>query len=250
MYLNIKTQEAQSNLADYCRTGVTRPIPGVDTERIKHYRRLVSNIINDSLQSAYPLTYRLLKDDSWDELVDDFFSYHPCQSPQVWWMPREFYEYLVEQDHSIFKQYPSLPNLLEMEWLEVELFMMENIPLSLENDPRNKPGKLVLNPEHRLVLFNYPVHLKKAADIDHSDIGHYFLIMHREPETGKVLFMDISVFFAKLIENLEQVSMSQEELIHQTAFDFGISIDDQAYNASKSFIHNAINNKLILSITN
>lgn len=250
MYLNIQTKEVQSKLANYCRTGLIADIPGANPDHIKHYRRLVFNIINDSLQSAYPISYQLLKDSSWDELVDEFFTNHPCQSPQVWWMPKEFYEYLVEQDHAIIAKYPFLPNLLEMEWLEVELFMMEDLAVSINNDPKNNPGKLVINPEHRLVHFSYPVHLKKASDIDTYDEGHYFLAMHREPETGRVMFMDISVLFARLIENLQSGPVSPEEVIYQTAGELGITVDDQVSNIAMSFIKVAINNKLIQYFTN
>ncbi len=137
-----------------------------------------------------------------------------------------------------------------MEWLEVELFMMEDITVSFENDPENNPGKLVINPEHRLVHFRYPVHLKKASDIKNSDKGHYFLIMHREPESGKVLFMDISIFFARLIENLQPAPISQDDVIHQTAGELGINIDYQVYKEIISFINKAITNNLITYFTN
>lgn len=250
MYLNIQTKEVQSKLANYCRTGLIADIPGANHDHIKHYRRLVFNIINDSLQSAYPLTYQLLKDSSWDELVDEFFTNHPCQSPQVWWMPKEFYEYLVEQDHAILAQYPFLPNLLEMEWLEVELFMMEDIPVSFENDSKYNSDKVIINPEHRLVHFSYPVHLKKASDIDSSDKGHYFLVMHREPETGKVLFMDLSLFFARIIEILNIRPYTTDELIASTCNDFNLHANEQIETEVKKFISKAVKSQLFISLTN
>ncbi|MBN2175220.1 MAG: putative DNA-binding domain-containing protein [Bacteroidales bacterium] len=250
MYLNINTKEVQSNLADYCRTGETRALPGTDPQRLKHYRRLVFNIINDSLQSAYPLTYQLLKDDSWDELVDEFFTNHPCQSPQVWWMPKEFYEYLVEQDHAIITQYPFLPNLLEMEWLEVELFMMEDIRADYHRSGQLSNDALVLNPEHRLVRFDFPVHLKNASQLNPEDKSDFFLLMHREPSSGKVQFTEVSVFFARMIEILGSRAVSVTELIALTCSDFNLQVSKHITGEVTQFIEKAINNQLILGFTN
>lgn len=250
MYLNIQTKEVQSKLANYCRTGLIADIPGANPDHIKHYRRLVFNIINDSLQSAYPLTLKLLPEQEWEDLVNEFFTNHPCQSPQVWWMPREFYEYIVENNHPIISKYPFLPNLLEMEWLEVELFMMEDISVNYKKSEQLITDEILLNPEHRLVRFDFPVHLKKASDINTSHKGDYFLVMHREPETGKVLFMDISVFFARLIENLQLAPLPFDDLILKTINEFGIIDKDQAYMESKTFINKAIDNKLIFHFTN
>ena len=246
MYLNIHTKEVQSQLANYCRTGLIGEIPGANPDHLKHYRRLVYNIINDSLQSAYPLTYQLLKDSSWDELVDEFFTNHPCQSPQVWWMPKEFYEYLVERNHALIHKYPFLPNLLEMEWLEVELFMMEDINIDYHRNGRLSADKMVLNPEHRLVRFDYPVHLKNAFQINSEDKGNYFLVMHREPSSGKVNFTEVSVFFARMLEILGDQSLTIDEMITLTSADFKLKVTAQINAEVKHFVQKAINNQLIL----
>lgn len=240
MYLNIHTKEVQSQLANYCRTGLIGEIPGANPDHLKHYRRLVYNIINDSLQSAYPLTYQLLKDSSWDELVDEFFTNHPCQSPQVWWMPKEFYEYLVERNHALIHKYPFLPNLLEMEWLEVELFMMEDISIDYHQNGHLSADKMVLNPEHRLVRFDYPVHLKNAFQINPEDKGNYFLVMHREPSSGKVNFTEVSVFFARMLEILGHQSLTIDEMITLTSADFKLKVTAQINAEVKHFVQKAL----------
>ncbi|HEY0611942.1 MAG TPA: DNA-binding domain-containing protein, partial [Chitinophaga sp.] len=111
--LNKDTRDYQSSLADYCRTGAYQAIPGVKTaQHVSQYRRLVYNVVDDMLQSAYPLTKGLLKEEEWDELVQEFFSRHACQSPQVWYMPKELYEYIVQQEaHPLLTKYPFLHDL-------------------------------------------------------------------------------------------------------------------------------------------
>ena len=74
--LNKDTRHYQASLADYCRTGDYQAIPGVKTAHVHQYRRLVYNVVDDMLQSAYPLTRGLLTEEEWNELVQEFFSGH------------------------------------------------------------------------------------------------------------------------------------------------------------------------------
>jgi hypothetical protein len=250
MLLNQNTSEAQSALANYCRTGVLEEIPGVDNTRVQHYRRLVFHIIYDSLSSAYPLTLNLLEQEEWDGLVNEFFSSHPCQSPQVWTMPKELYEYILDVKHPLLAKYPFLQELLWMEWLEIEIYMMEDLHVQYHEQNITGKGKLVINPEHRLIALNYPVHLKHASQIQPDDRGNYYLIMHREPASGKVHFTDLSPFFTRMIEHIQEQPLEIDELIERTAADFGLPVDKMVNDNSMKFIDNTLNNKLIIGFTN
>ena len=108
MQLLDSTYKHQSNLAAYCRTGKLPEIPGIISENVSQYRRLVYNVVDDMLQNAYPLTVDLFTKKEWDKTVNDFFTNHPCQSPQVWYMPKEFYNYLTEIKNPLLKKYPFL----------------------------------------------------------------------------------------------------------------------------------------------
>ena len=250
MLLKQNTGAAQSALANYCRTGILQDIPGVDDERVRDYRRLVFNIINDSLASAYPLTRNLLSQEEWDGLAHEFFADHPCQSPQVWTMPKEFYEYIVEANHQLLVKYPFLQDLLWMEWIEIELYMMEDRQVQYQERDIFGNGKLVLNPEYRLIALNYPVHLKQASLIQPDDKGNYYLVMHREPASGKVHFTGLSPFFTRMVEHLANYSVGIDELIKVTAKDFGLPEEKMVYENSIKFIENALNSKLIIGFTN
>jgi len=249
MWLNQNTNDAQSALANYCRTGKLKHIPGVDKQRVHHYRRLVFNIIDDSLASAYPLMHNLLGKEEWYQLVNEFFSSHPCQSPQVWTMPRELYEYMISVKHPLLDKYPFLQDLIWMEWLEIEIYMMEDKQVDFQSREISKNGKLVINPEHRLILLNYPVHLKQASQIQKDDRGNYYLMMHRDPDSGKVQFTDLSPFYARMLEHLTEQSYGINELIEMAATDFGIPMEKTVYDNSMKFIKNAISNRLILGFS-
>ena len=56
MNLREGNTEIQKPLGEYCRTGVELKIPGVTPGRVHHYRRLVYNVVRDTLDTAYPIT--------------------------------------------------------------------------------------------------------------------------------------------------------------------------------------------------
>jgi uncharacterized protein len=241
--LNKDTRYYQSSLADYCRTGSYQAIPGVKTPHVSQYRRLVYNVVDDMLQSAYPLTKGLLREEEWDELVQEFFSGHACQSPQVWYMPKELYEYLVQQEiHPLLVKYPFLPDLLRLEWLEIALFMMEDRPATCNANGE----RLVLNPEHELVHLQYPVHFKEAKRIRGTDKGDYFLVMFREPDSGDVQFMQLSPALARMIELLEEKPMSIAALTAEICRELRLEITQDIQAMTQLFVDQGLQNKLIM----
>jgi len=124
--------------------------------------------------------------------VYDFFSSHDCQTPLLWQMPGELHEFVKSSKHPLLKKYPHLLDLLLFEWQEVEVYMMEDM------EPGNYlplgdvlTGRIVLNPEIRIISLSYPVHVKSAYEISSEDKGQYFICLHRELETGQIQFTDI-----------------------------------------------------------
>ncbi len=60
MNLQKPTAKAQNQLGEYCRTGVNQNIPGVIENRLHHYRRLVFNVVKNTMHQAYPLMLQVL----------------------------------------------------------------------------------------------------------------------------------------------------------------------------------------------
>ncbi len=203
MQIQKDTYRQQSDLAKYCRTDILSGSLKVRKERVHHYRRLVYNVIDDSLIAAYPLLHNLISEEQWKKLVNDFFATHACQSTQVWKMPGEFYEYIKTTDLQLKTIFPQLHDLIYFEWIEVELFMMEDVEYPLFKNEGDWVNDIIaVNPEHKIIRFNYPVHFKNSKSISKADKGEYFLLAYREKETGKVQFSDISALFAVIIENI------------------------------------------------
>jgi uncharacterized protein len=198
------THQQQSALADYCRTGVVpENLTNVRKENLHHYRRLVFNIASDILESAYPITHSYLDVEVWNDLIKKYFSEHKCQTAQVWKMPLEFYDYCLQNHIAEKLNVCCLHDLLYFEWLELEVHTMEDItyPLSKEKG-RWLDDIIVVNPEHKLVNLSYPVHTTAPNNINEGLKGNYFLLIYRERISGNVQFIDLSVLYTFILENL------------------------------------------------
>jgi len=207
--LSVKTHQYQTDFANFCRTGNYTTIPGVNEQNINHYRRLVFNNVYDSVSSAYPITKKLLGKKKWEKLVNRFFSSCDVQSPQIWYMPKEFKDYVISFELKLLNKYVFLSDLLNFEWLEIEVFMMPNEPIKFLAET----NLYYLNPEIRLIKVAYPIHLKKAKEITEQDYGTYFISLHRNQETGSVEFTNLSIPFVDILENLMEKPFTENEII-------------------------------------
>jgi hypothetical protein len=191
--LRPETADIQKKLATYCRTGEPVELPGIRSSKIHHYRRLVFNVVKNTINQAYPVTREIINHDRWIEMVDAFFREHDCKTPKVWQLPFEFYEYVKNEDFASRLDIPWLNDLLYFEWTEIEVHTMpdeEIPPFCKEGDLLIDP--MVINPEHRIIRLEYPVHrISAPATIDKQ--GNYFVMAFREPETGRVKFIDLTV---------------------------------------------------------
>lgn len=209
MLLSKNTHHEQSALADYCKSGKLEPISGINLKNIFQYRRLVFNNILDTLESAYPITYQLIGDEKWVQLVNSFFSEYKVQTPQIWRMPEEFKEYVVHSQPKLIDEYFCLKNLLEFEWMEIEIFMMPDIP----KEEKKEENTYLLNPETTILQFEYPVHLKNANAILKEEKGTYFTAIHRNPDSGNVQFTNLTIPFVDVIEHLAQKPLTKNDII-------------------------------------
>lgn len=221
------TAQQQEGLAEYCRTGKLPSLKGITDGRLHHYRRLVYNVVDDTLSTAFPLMQNLLEEEEWDDMVHYFFSKHKCRSHKVWEMPLELYEFILEEDYPLKTKYPFFLELLWFEWLEVKVFMMEDITVndtfSLDGDVIN--DRVVLNPEATIEHLHYPLHKKRAKEITKEDEGDYYVLLYRDAEGG-VQFMDLSIFFAWMLEQIMSNDISVKDLLPTAEKSFGLPASD------------------------
>lgn len=221
--LRAETKEQQSGLAEYCRTGNEASLAGTTHGRLSHYRRLVTGVVDDVLKSSYPLTKNLLTEKEWENLCDDFFATHKCLDPQVWKMPFELIAYTESHQSALCNKYPHLLELLHFEWKEVEYYMMPDRTFPKKTGADIWSDIWALNPESEIMTLTYPVHMKNARFISRTDHGQFFCLIYRQPETGKVMFLNLSPFFAWLLATMMAETTSVKELFPIIQSQFGIN---------------------------
>lgn len=244
------THQYQRMLADYVRTGVKTKIPNIKEEGIDRYRKMIYHVVDDSLATAYPLTKQLLTEEEWNSAVHNFLSSHTCQSPFLWKMPFEFFEFVKKTETALQNKYPYLNDLLLYEWVEIEVFMMDDIETIYATNGSVITDALVLNPSCILQYFQYPVYNKSVTDITANDLAHHFLLTHRNPETHLVRFLEVAPMFAYMIELLNEKEHTIEELIEHFSHKSGVRITPEIKEDIEAFFQKCLVQKIILGFKN
>ncbi len=246
MSLRKETREIQELLGEYCRTGEERALPGVTPGRIHHYRRLVWNVVQDTLDTAFPISKTALGSESWEELVRDFFSAGLPQTPQVWKLPYEFYLFHSNQETGKRMQHPWLDDLLLFEWMEIEVHTMPDRPFPEYAEHGNLfRDRLAFNPEHEIMPLQYPVHthpVNQAKDLK----GEYFALLYRLPESGNVQFLALSPLNTYIFTRLLETELPLDELKGEFARLAGIESGRYLDDALEKFFRDLMDRKLIL----
>jgi hypothetical protein len=246
MKLRDDTARIQDLLGDYCRSGEGEEIPGVTPGRLTHYRRLVYNVIRDTMDRAFPIALAALGEETWDLLVQDFFTHGFPQTPQVWRLPLEFYNYHKRKESGARIQKPYLEDLLYFEWIEIEVHTMPDRPFPNYVSKGNLfTDILAFNPDFEIIQLEYPVHMypaREAAELK----GDYFVLIFREPETGKVLFLNLSAIHTYILGLLLDEGRPLNQLKGDIAQTAGIESMKYLDDALEKFTGDLMRKKLIL----
>ncbi len=246
MKLRKETIEIQEQLGAYCRTGIEQELPGITPGRIHHYRRLISNVVNDTLRTAFPITVAALGDETWLLLVEDFFSAGVPQTPQVWKLPLEFYQFHASRESGKRLNLPFLDDLLYFEWMEIEIHTMPDRPYpDFVNEGDLLKDTLAFNPEYEIVKLEYPVHthpVREARELK----GEYFSLLYRMPESGNVQFLNLSALNVYIITRLQEEKVPLNEIKNEIARVAGIESGRYLDDALTKFSGDLLERKMIL----
>ena len=246
MRLLEETARIQDLLGEYCRTGEEAEIPGVTPGRVHHYRRLVYNVVRDTMDAAFPISLAALGEETWNLLVQEFFSGGLPQTPQIWKLPLEFYQYHANHETGKRIQKPYLDDLLYFEWIEIEIHTMPDRPYPSYIEHGNIfVDRLAFNPEYEIIKLDYPIHLYAAEEsIKHK--GDYFVLIMRSPETGYVQFLNLSGLNIFILTKLVEEEVPLNELKGEIASAAGIESGKYLDDALSTFIGDLMKKKLIL----
>ena len=100
--------------------------PGdVEERRMKIYRELFYNNVEDFMANTYPVLRKILSNEHWHRMIRDYFAKHLSHTPLFPEMPKEFLRYLeherVPQSHDpVF-----MLELAHYEWVELALSILD-----------------------------------------------------------------------------------------------------------------------------
>ncbi|MBR8537336.1 putative DNA-binding domain-containing protein [Carboxylicivirga sediminis] len=248
MLLKADTRKIQEQFGAVCRKQNIVKLQLSRPEALVHYQRLIRNIFNNTLITAFPITNEWLTVDDWQYLVSEFMAKHAAQTPAVWQMPREFVEFVTENIYAATLNKPALNDLLWLEWYEIEVHTMRDV----EEPPIMKTiyqlnDSLIMNPYHRIINLTYPVH-KMHADEAAAEPGDYYVLTYRVMDSGDVRFIEISPVHVFILQNIIEGPQSLPEIVPGVLSQFNFD-NEEAIQKYLAFFCSDLVDKKILIIT-
>jgi hypothetical protein len=210
----------QDEFAAYIRDPENNPAPAdVKEQRMAMYRELFFNNIEGFLSGNFPVIRKILNDQQWLALVQDFFAKHPCQSPHFSQIPEEFLDYLQnERDSS--DDFPFMLELAHYEWVEMALSIAKEEVVSCNPDVDNLllNRNIALSPLAWPLAYQYPVQKLSPVFLP-LEVPEQptFLIVYRNSEDD-VNFIEITPITYRLLEIIqEHEKLLAEDCLKQVA---------------------------------
>lgn len=199
-------RDAQLEFAAHIRNPDVHARPAdVDARRMQIYVDLFYNNIESFLASGFPVSKRVLGDETWHRLVREFVHRHGSTSPYFLEISQEFLTYLGDREQSE----PLLPAfLLELahyEWVELALGVSEvEIPESgYDPDGDLRSGPILVSPLIWCLAYRWPVHQIGPDHLPETPppAPTHLIVFRRRND--QVSFMEVSAATLALVERLQ-----------------------------------------------
>ncbi|GMQ88151.1 MAG: DUF2063 domain-containing protein [Gammaproteobacteria bacterium] len=218
--------QRQYEFAAHIRDPEHNKVPtGIEDRRMKIYRDLFYNNVEDFLSNGFPVLRELMDNMRWHALARDFFAHHQCHSPLFLEIPREFLNYLEQERGERPDDFPFLLELAHYEWVELALSVADNEEETIAADPQGDmlDGIPVLSPLAWPLSYRYPVH-RISPDFIPCTPGEQttYLLVYRD-NNDEVGFIELNQVSARLFALLQEgstrsgrkaLAMIAEELQH------------------------------------
>lgn len=153
-------KELQYRFAAHLRDPEAHPgLPGIEDRRLKIYRDLFFNNIENILATGFPVIRRLLGRSDWLHLVRRFYAEHESHTPLFSEIGREFQRYLQARAERGCEDPAFLVELAHYEWVELALSLDEHEIDAMDLDPAGDllAGAPVVSPLAWLLEYRFPV---------------------------------------------------------------------------------------------
>jgi hypothetical protein len=198
------------------------PPPELEERRLKIYRELFYNNIEDFIAKAFPVLRRISSDVVWHARVRDFYARHRCHEPQFYRIAEEFLRFLDSERGAHADDPPFIRELCHYERVELDLAVAEEELTPGLADPNGDllDGRPFISPLAVTLAYDYPVH-RIGPDFQPTEPGPQptYLIVNRD-RGDAIKFMEINAVTARLIDLLESDSYSTgRQLLTQIAIE-------------------------------
>lgn len=200
-------QRMQRAFAAHLRDPAAHPGPsGIEDRRLKIYRELFYNNVEDFLATAFPVLRRISSDAVWHARVRDFYARHVSKAPQFYRLAEEFLHFLEHERGVHADDPPFLAELAHYEWVELALSISEAQASPDLADPNGDPlaAPPLISPLAWPLAYAWPVH---RIGPEHQPVEPpaqpSYLIVYRTRQ-DEVRFMEINAVTARLLQLIEE----------------------------------------------
>jgi hypothetical protein len=184
------------------------PPPGIEERRLKIYRDLFFNNVDNLLAGNFPVIRRILGDAGWRAMIRGFLRDHDCQTPMFTELAREFLRYLDERaaGDAGRDDPPWLRELAHYEWVELALQISDAALGDIAHDPDGDPlaGRPLVSPLAWPLAYVWPVHRIGPDFLPETPPDAPTLLMLRREPDGKVTFHALTPLTFRLLQRLDE----------------------------------------------
>ncbi len=207
----------------HIRDPKNNPRPGdVEERRMKIYRELFYNNVEDFMANTYPVLRKIIPDGHWHNMIRDYFAQHLSHTPLFPEMPREFLKYLGHERTPQPEDPIFMLELAHYEWVELALSILDEEIGQSTCDPEAEGDLLqcvpTISPLAWPLSYHFPVH-KISPDFQPTvtDENLTHLVVYRD-RNHEVNFIEANPVTARLLQLITgDGNKTGRELLEQVA---------------------------------
>lgn len=209
-----KFQQTQYQFSHHLRSPEKVVAPdGVEDRRLKIYRDLFYNNVENFCSNSFPILRSLFTDKDWHQLTRRFFSEYHAESPYFKDISKAFLDFLNEDDFKVELPFDCMRELAHWEWMELSTYSHESDILECPHD-RNGDllhQQVVVSPLAFPLVYSFPVHkIGKSYLPEEAPESPTFLIISRNRQ-DEVDFMETNAVTYRLLEIFQEFEASQNK---------------------------------------
>lgn len=221
--------DQQFRLSRYIRDPELSPTPsGIEDRRLKIYRELFYNNLEDLLANNFPVIRRILDRTQWHALVRAFLRDHRSKTPLFPEIGREFLRFLETRQHAGAGDPPWLLELAHYEWVELALEIEESRVEDVAHDRNGDLGRgiPVSSPLAWALAYLWPVHQLGPDHVPDQPPDQPTFLLVRRGDDQRVHFSQINALTFRLLQRLGEFP-DQTGLEHLAALAVEAGASDQ-----------------------